>query len=59
MTHFEVAIEGLVEWFNTFTEAKEKYDELLELGYYEAVLRFVEANHKPLVWNDRAGAFIC
>lgn len=56
--HFEVAIEGLCQWFNNFNEARDEYYTLKECGFHEAVLRRVVEGEKTLCWNDRACAFI-
>lgn len=56
MMYFEVAIEGFVECFNNFEEAKDNYEELKELGYHEAILRKND-NGERLYWNDKASAF--
>lgn len=55
---FEVAIEGIVYCFTTAEEAFDEYEQLLQLGYYEAVLRKKFKGYDTvLVWNKRAGTF--
>ena len=55
--YFEVAIEGIVYCFSTFEAAFEEYEQLLQLGYYEAVLRKKIGHDIAFVWNRRTGAF--
>lgn len=56
--YFEVAIEGIVNCFNTFEEAFEEYEQLLQLGYYEATLRKKSKSYDTVyIWNRRAGTF--
>lgn len=56
--YFEVAIEGIVNCFNTFEEAFEEYEQLLQLGYYEATLRKkFKGDDTVYVWNKRARTF--
>ena len=56
--YFEVAIEGVVNCFNTLEEAFEEYEQLLQLGYHEAILRKRFKGYDTVfVWNKRAGTF--
>lgn len=56
--YFEVAIEGVVNCFNTLVEAFEEYEQLLQLGHYEATLRKkFKDNDTVYVWSRRAGTF--
>lgn len=55
---FEVAVEGYVYKFSTLKDAFEEYEKLLDLGYYEVVLRKRVKDCKAVyVWNKRAGVF--
>lgn len=56
--HFEVAIEGVVYYYNNFNDARDEYYELVECGFYEAVLRRVCEGKQTVYWNDRSYAFI-
>ena len=56
--HFEVAVEGFVQWFNSFNEARDEYNALRECGFYEAVLRRVCEGEPTVCWDPLAGAFI-
>ena len=56
--HFEVAIEGVVYCYNNFNEARDEYYELVECGFYEAVLRRVYEGEKTVYWNDRSCCFM-
>lgn len=59
--YFEVAIEGLVNCFNSFNEARDEYHALRECGFHEAVLRRVEevnGDKYKIVWSDRGACFL-
>ena len=53
---FEVAIEGEKFEYDTFAEAKEKYDSLFAEGYWEVVMRLYYEG-KTLFYNRSAYAF--
>ena len=58
--HFEVAIEGLVNCFNGFDEARDEYETLKENGYHEATLRRIETvngDKHTVVWNGKSKCF--
>lgn len=56
MMKFEVAIEGEKFEYDTFTEAKAKYDSLFAEGYWEVVMRLHQAG-RVLFYNRSACAF--
>lgn len=58
--YFEVAIEGVVNYFNNFNDARDVYHELKACGFHEATLRRVEevnGNKHKVVWSDRSACF--
>lgn len=58
--HFEVAIEGAVNRFNNFNDARDEYHELKACGFYKATLRRIEETNGDkyiVVWNDRSACF--
>lgn len=58
--HFEVAIEGLVNCFNNFNDARDEYHELRACGFHEATLRRVEETNGDryvVVWSERSACF--
>lgn len=58
--YFEVAIEGVVNYFNNFNDARDEYHELKACGFHEATLRRVEeinGDKYTVVWNNRAARF--
>ena len=56
MMKFEVAIEGEKFEYNTFTEAKAKYDSLYAEGYWEVVMRLYYEG-RMLLYNRSAYTF--
>jgi hypothetical protein len=58
--YFEVAVEGLVNCFNSFYEARDEYETLKELGFYEVTLRAVEVisgKEYKFAWNSKSSCF--
>lgn len=58
--YFEVAVEGLVNCFNNFDEAKDEYDILKQCGFHEVTLRRVEiigGDKYIVVWNSKSHCF--
>lgn len=58
--YFEVAIEGVVNCFNNFNDARDEYHALKACGFHEATFRRVEeinGDKYTVVWNDRAACF--
>ena len=58
--YFEVAVEGLVNCFNSFNEAKDEYETLKERGFYKATLRAVEVINEreyKFAWNSKSSCF--
>lgn len=55
--YFEVAIEGIAYQYSNFNQARDKYIELKECGFHEAVLRKV-VNGEKLRWNEKSCVFL-
>ena len=58
--YFEVAIEGMINRFNNFNDARDEYHELKACGFHEATLRRVEeinGDKRKVIWNDRSACF--